>query len=368
MNNRKCQDCGNPIYQGVLCANCWSKRTDNVGVKMSHKPLKDSGQRRTFTTGAVRDRGELKPRPDLISPHAMLREGMIFALGAQKYAIRNWEMGMPISECLASAQRHIEQYKRGDTDEDHLAQARWNLGAIIHFEEEIAAGRLPAELDDMPKYGQQFPLHHPKVIGAVKEGIEEVKKGEFVRCSNCNDFLTGVPPACPTCRIFFEHGGQKIPLVELPYMHPPGVLTEDGEITFVDRLTGKCYRRQKATFYLCGPMRGYPRLNFDQFDYARDLGTKLGYRCISPADLDREAGIDPDKPDTLELKGQEWLDTIVQRDVNAIMFLDPTRDGIAVLPGWEKSTGARAEVALAKWRGLRIVSTFDFKTPVEVKY
>jgi hypothetical protein len=37
--------------------------------------VKDSGERRTFATGSVRDRGDLKPRPDLISPFAMMRVG-----------------------------------------------------------------------------------------------------------------------------------------------------------------------------------------------------------------------------------------------------------------------------------------------------
>jgi nucleoside 2-deoxyribosyltransferase len=117
--------------------------------------IMDSGARRQFETGAVRDRGETKPRPDLISPHAQRREGMILALGACKYEKRNWEKGMPIDECLASCQRHIEAWKMGETDEDHLAMARTNLGFILHYEEEIKAGRLPPALNDMPFYAQQ---------------------------------------------------------------------------------------------------------------------------------------------------------------------------------------------------------------------
>ena len=44
------------------------------------KELHDSGERREFASGAVRDRGGRKPRPDLISPHAQMREGMIMTL------------------------------------------------------------------------------------------------------------------------------------------------------------------------------------------------------------------------------------------------------------------------------------------------
>jgi nucleoside 2-deoxyribosyltransferase len=59
---------------------------------------------------------------------------------------------MPIRECVASLARHLEAYKLGLTDEDHMAAIRTNAGFILHFEEEIKAGRLPATLDDMPKY------------------------------------------------------------------------------------------------------------------------------------------------------------------------------------------------------------------------
>ena len=141
--------------------------------------LQDSGQRRTFSTGAVRDRGDLKPRPDLISPHAQLREGMVLAKGAVKYDLRNWEKGMPICECIASAQRHIEQYKLGLTDEDHLAQARTNLGFAIHIEEEVKAGRLPAELDDMPKYAGH----------RLQDLQRRVRNGELLNDAEAWEFL-----------------------------------------------------------------------------------------------------------------------------------------------------------------------------------
>ena len=116
--------------------------------------MNDSGERRTFDTGAQRDRGGDKPRVDLISPYAQMREGVVMAAGAKKYASRNWERGMPISECIASLERHIQKYKMGMTDEDHLAHARCNLAFIIHYEEMIKLGLLPAELDDMPKYNR----------------------------------------------------------------------------------------------------------------------------------------------------------------------------------------------------------------------
>lgn len=109
--------------------------------------LKDSGERETFETGARRDVQESKPRPDLLSPFALERVAWVYARGAEKYGDRNWEKGMPLSRYLASAERHLMQFKQGDTDEDHLAQATWNLLAILHHQE---VG--PEGLDDLPRY------------------------------------------------------------------------------------------------------------------------------------------------------------------------------------------------------------------------
>lgn len=114
--------------------------------------MKDSGKRQQFNTGAVRDTAEDKPRVDLISPFAQWREGIWLMQGAKNYKERNWEKGIPIARCIASLERHIQQYKMGDTSEDHMAAIRTNAGFIIHFEEMVKRGLLPKELDDMPKY------------------------------------------------------------------------------------------------------------------------------------------------------------------------------------------------------------------------
>ena len=131
----------------------------------------------------------------------------------------------------------------------------------------------------------------------------------------------------------------------------------------------KLQRGQRDTsviphFYVAGPMRGLPFYNFPAFDAARDLGVELGCTITSPADLDRNAGFDPTGPDGFNTGA---LRAVIARDVHAILVLVPERgDGVAVLPDWEHSTGARAEVTLAKWMGLRIVSALDFKTEIEV--
>jgi len=131
--------------------------------------VKDSGKREGFDSGAVRDTAQNKPRPGLISPFAAEREGHVLGEGAVKYAPRNWEKGMPISRCIESMERHIIAYKMGKTDEDHMAMARCNAGFIIHYEEMIKLGKLPPEIDDMPKYlkDSEAPLPHtqPREVG-----------------------------------------------------------------------------------------------------------------------------------------------------------------------------------------------------------
>lgn len=114
--------------------------------------LKQSGSNESFASGAVRDTSTDKPRPDLISPFAEERLGHWLRLGAVRYADRNWERGMPMSRCLASLCRHVMKYKQGLTDEDHLAAIMFNAMAIIHYEEMIARGVLPKELNDLPNY------------------------------------------------------------------------------------------------------------------------------------------------------------------------------------------------------------------------
>jgi len=118
-----------------------------VGIMTEDKfILKDSGQREEFDSGMVRDTQKGKGRFDLISPFALLRLARVYEKGSYKYADRNWEKGAAFGRFISSALRHIFQYMMGYKDEDHLAQATWNLFAIMHLEQ------THPELDDMPNY------------------------------------------------------------------------------------------------------------------------------------------------------------------------------------------------------------------------
>lgn len=343
------------------------------------KELHDSGERRKFASGAVRDRGGRKPRPDLISPHAQMREGMINTLGAEKYGLRNYEKGMPISECMASLQRHIEQYKRGDTDEDHLAQARWNLGAIIHYEEEIKAGRMDPAIDDMPKYAQcpSYTEMDRLAVLDKRTPVQQTRLDELTKVQekeDQNETWHIVTERQAEYNIFYERAKHLLDCMHFK-----------ASSDTIDRLIEKAWLSKpnlRPTFYVAGPMRGYRFFNFPAFDGAKRRGIALGYNIISPADLDRANGIDPlkwsvdmiawyDKNDWQDLhpehKRPDSLREIIRRDAEAIVALKPENgDGIALLLGWEKSIGACVEGPLAKWCGLRIVSAENFETPIEV--
>lgn len=132
--------------------------------------LKDSGSRREFQTGAVRDAAEGKGRCDLIPldivailvkreelamieefkrnkdthyltnalrvfsieseidlPTMMLEVSKQFEDGAKKYTENNWKKGIPLRCYIDSAVRHFLKHLRGDTDEPHDRAFVWNL-------------------------------------------------------------------------------------------------------------------------------------------------------------------------------------------------------------------------------------------------
>jgi len=119
---------------------------------MKFDKVKDSGERRNFKTGSVRDIRTGKGRFDLISPIALRRLAQHLENGAVKYGDRNWELGQPLAGYLDSAIRHLIDFLEGKRDEDHLSAGAWNIFSAIHTEEMICRGVLPKELNDLPNY------------------------------------------------------------------------------------------------------------------------------------------------------------------------------------------------------------------------
>ena len=89
--------------------------------------IKDSGNRRKFNTGAVRDMAEGKGRMDLLCWDAVIEVSKHCENGAKKYGEHNVDKGIPTNSLCDSAARHLAKYLAGHTDEDHLLAAAWNL-------------------------------------------------------------------------------------------------------------------------------------------------------------------------------------------------------------------------------------------------
>jgi hypothetical protein len=90
--------------------------------------------REYYSSGASRDTALGKPRYDLIPPGPLRRIAEVYRRGAEKYGEHNWEQGMLTSRMMASLLRHIESYRLGDTTEDHLGHAAFNILGMMFFE------------------------------------------------------------------------------------------------------------------------------------------------------------------------------------------------------------------------------------------
>lgn len=135
--------------------------------------IKDSGTRREFETGAVRDCTEGKGRCDLMPLDVvaevaddeilediasyvdtgidmflknalerfarvydsiydmMLDVSIHFEEGAKKYGEYNWQKGIPESSYIDSAVRHYMKYRAGMEDERHDRAFVWNILCLI---------------------------------------------------------------------------------------------------------------------------------------------------------------------------------------------------------------------------------------------
>lgn len=98
-----------------------------------------------------------------------------------------------------------------------------------------------------------------------------------------------------------------------------------------------------ATIYLAGPMRGIPEFNFPAFDAEAAKLRAEGHVVFSPADGDRWLTLTgrPVEPRTCFELDTQWICRHA--------------DTIALLPGWERSSGARAERALAEAIGIEVI-------------
>lgn len=89
-----------------------------------------------FDTGAVRGTDCDDVRHDLVPRAGLRRLAGVFARGAKKYGVGNWEKGIPLSDLLNHALTHIYSHLDGVEGEDHLAHAAANLMMAMHFSPE----------------------------------------------------------------------------------------------------------------------------------------------------------------------------------------------------------------------------------------
>lgn len=119
--------------------------------------------------------------------------------------------------------------------------------------------------------------------------------------------------------------------------------------------------------YIAGPMRGLPEFNFPAFDKAQMRLEELGHETFNPADRDRSTGFD-----VTGMTGHENLAGLgfSLRDALAAdtEYISKHADAIALLPGWEKSSGVAAEVALARALGLPVALVEDFNDSPYVRF
>lgn len=94
----------------------------------------DSGTRREFSSGAVRDMASGKGRMDLLPWAAIMEVSKHCENGAKKYGPHNVDKGLPVSSFCDSAARHLAKYMDGWDDEPHLLAAAWNLLWAIQME------------------------------------------------------------------------------------------------------------------------------------------------------------------------------------------------------------------------------------------
>lgn len=131
-----------------------------------------SGQQEHFEGGSRRDTQEGKPRYSLISPRGLYRLAMLHVRGSDKYGDYNWELGQPTSRVLDSLMRHVEDYRRGDRTEDHLAAIAWNAFAIMHFEDSEWDDRHEWTIPPRPTVVETVELEaDPELLAGVSRGF-----------------------------------------------------------------------------------------------------------------------------------------------------------------------------------------------------
>lgn len=109
--------------------------------------------------------------------------------------------------------------------------------------------------------------------------------------------------------------------------------------------------------YLAGPMTGIPHFNYPAFNAAAASLRGDGHTVFSPAEHDFEMhGKDISNPEG-SAEQAERDHGFSRRDALKadLSWICDNAEAIALLPGWQRSTGAQTERALAVALGLKIM-------------
>ena len=114
---------------------------------------------------------------------------------------------------------------------------------------------------------------------------------------------------------------------------------------------------EKPKVYIAGPMSGLPNLNHPAFFEVAEAFEEGGWEVFNPAELDNEVyGSVGAIVEAMNIDRQAFLRSALSADLS---WICEEADAIAMLPGWEKSYGARAEHAVAVALDLQIIYIED---------
>ncbi len=114
---------------------------------------------------------------------------------------------------------------------------------------------------------------------------------------------------------------------------------------------------EKRRIYIAGPMNGYPQLNHPAFNSTAEAFREGGWEVCNPAETDIEMYQSVEATEeAMAANRQQFLRAALAIDLE---WICTEADAIAMLPGWEKSYGARAEHATAVALGLEIIYISD---------
>jgi hypothetical protein len=102
----------------------------------------------------------------------------------------------------------------------------------------------------------------------------------------------------------------------------------------------------KLKAYLAGPIHGAPDYNIPLFDHVADKLRNAGYDVYNPLDLARK-WYGSELQDWKAMNPEEQRTARRRLLAEEVRWLAANADIIFLLPGWERSLGARAERELA---------------------